>query len=246
MLTPTAPSVCALLLSDDPYYCRLRAAIGCPDTWTRFEQDPAFRRVLFRYWEEVAERHQIGWPMDHYDQLTAVIRRSEEALKGIEFDAPTWRPRAITEYKSRTSFFSSFRHTTEKEHNKHWTVAETPLKKLVQGTLSGPAKFFYQYSLATLEFALYDAVRFNWRRIAEQRIPFLFVNFRHPVGASEGAVTQHVRFALTYETGLVHSQPILPCRKPATDPWLSEVDGDIWPDMNELERKATLDDEWEH
>lgn len=227
------------------YRSRLLAVVGCPELWQGFQGDPLFRRVLFLYWKEIAEKHQIGWAMDHYDQLTADLRENEQVLQGMEFDAPVWRARAASEYITKTRFISSFRHASEQQHAKHWTFSDTGQTQLVRSTKRGPAKFFHKYSMQTLEFALYDAVRFNWRRIAEDRIPFLFVEFANPVGASEGEIVNHVRFSLEYATGLVHSQPILQRRKPAGEIWLSELESNIWPNMEDLLSSPTLNEDWE-
>lgn len=193
------------------------------------------------------ERHQIGRPNRHYRQLAFFPPTvSEGEIQGIAHDAPFWRHRATREYGELVRFFQIFRHATPAEHKKHWLMKPTSIADLLGQTAGGrAAKYFYEFSSELLSYALYEAVRINWRRIAEEHPSFLFVQFNDDVGASEGKLTNCVRFALSYPTGLVHSQPILGKRKPAESPWLHELDHDIWPDMEELYRGATIDEDQE-
>jgi hypothetical protein len=197
-------------ISTEDYLRRLRAAIGCPEQWTLYAGDWEFRRVLLHYWAEVARGHQSFWEMDYYFQMPALLSKSTELIERIESNVPIWRPRAVAAYESKIAIFRKFHHLDEKQHDKHWHVTDRPREKLIEGTRSGPAKYFYRYPLLMLQRALYDGVRFNWRRIAEERIPHLYVTFRKEIGASMGKAARHVRFDINYADGGVHSRPIQP------------------------------------
>lgn len=132
------------------------------------------------------------------------------------------------------------------EHKKHWPSKAVNDSKLASQTAGAQsAKYLCNFKLESLEFALHFAMRLNWRRIAEERVSFLFVRFARHVGASEGELTECVRFSLSYPDGLVHSQPILEKRKPEDFIFLDELEQDIWPNMAELYSSATIDEDQE-
>jgi hypothetical protein len=224
---------------------RLQAAIGCPNRWSRYEGDPAFRRTLLLYWAEVATRHQAFNEMSYYGQLSALIDASADILERIEKNAEIWRDRAIAEYRDRTSFFDRYNHLDERQHAKHWTVKEQSRQKLADSTRTGPAKYVHRYPLSKLKWALYDAVRFNWRRIAENKVPHLYVSFTKDIGASRGKPAHYARFDLDYTKFEVHSHPIQPEEKPADEMWLGDLDSDLWPGYDDFENSPTIDEEIE-
>jgi len=97
-----------------------------------------------------------------------------------------------------------------------------------------------------LQRALYDAVRYNWRRIAESQVPHLYVEFKKEIGASKGKPSSFVRFDLDYSKGGVHSHPIQPEEKPAEEKWLSDLTDGMWGDMDELFSNPVIDEEIEY
>jgi hypothetical protein len=160
----------------DEYLRRLKAAIGCPEHWAALGEDWEYRRALFHYWSETAAKHQAFWEMDYYFQFPALMAKSVDLIERIEANIPIWRPRAVADFSQKISILKRVHHLDEKEHDKHWTAGDRPRERIIAGTKNGPAKYFYRYPLLMLHRALYDAVRFNWRRVAELRIPHLYVN----------------------------------------------------------------------
>lgn len=224
------------------YFDKLRPYIGCPISWERFSDDWELRRALFFYWEEVAMRHQVGWDMDHYRQLSAVTRKSDEVIRSARHNAEYWRPRAVPDYLERTKIINNYRHADDSEHRKHWSVADASEESIVASTQNGPAKYFPWLTMDELNRGLYFVMRSSWRRLVENRVSALFASYSCDLGASGGHPTRHVRFYLDYSTALVHSRPILDHEKPADEPWVTDSPADVWPDMGELSRSATIDE----
>lgn len=231
----------------EQYLDRLKAAIGCPESWQRFNADWEFRRVLFFYWAEIAQNYQAFNEMQYYFQFDALeSEHYKEIIKRIEANVPYWRKRAIEEYVTKTAFIKSFRHLNQKEHAKHWVVRMKSTDELAELTKNGPAKYLPRYSFVMLERALYDGVRYNWRRIAEHQIPDLYIEFKKVIGASNGKPASHARFYLNYPNATVHSRPIQPEEKPADEKWLSETDLCLWEGEEDLQLTPVIDEQLEY
>lgn len=179
---------------------------------------------MFYYWEEVASRHFKIDRFREYFQREAInfgtLDMADQHRKNLRY----WRAAAEEDYALRTNLFRKFEHADILQHDKHWLRSAVAFDQLLKRTKNGPAKYVFGYPIEKLEYALYDALRFNWRRVAEEKIPRLYVEFATVVGASLGKEAKHVRFDLNYADFVVHSHPILEMEKPANEPWLTDVD----------------------
>jgi hypothetical protein len=224
---------------------RLRAAIGSPYRWERW--DWPFRRALFLYWQEVASRRHLDGEMDNYVQHVGLLNLSAGLVEKLELEVERWRPQALTDFERLTRFLRMFRHLDKKEHDKHWLPERTPEDRIVKATIDGPAKFFPRCTLESLATKLAFHVRLSWHSIAESGTDALFTDFDFIVGASNGTPTRFVRHYLDLNNGQVHSRPILEVDKPAEAQWASELRADfgprLWPRFDELWYTPVIDEE---
>jgi len=230
------------------YLKEMRDALGCPVSWNKYDADPELKRVLFFYWAEVCGRHDAHGENRYYSQWDCIYSADPELLKRIQINSDIWKKEATKEYLRKTRFFSDYRHLSELEHDKHWTTKKRNNDVIIASTKDGPAKFIYRYPMIFLERALSASIRFNWRRIAEDQIPHLYVEFKRVIGGSLGKPAEYARFDLDYSNAHVHSHPILPEEKPSEEPWLTDLsDDNLWPDLFKLHTDATLDEplEWD-
>jgi hypothetical protein len=166
----------------------------------------------------LAKDFETDGEMRFYSRLDVELSLDEQWLKEIEFNAKTWRPRAIKAYTKKTGFLLSIKFATAAKQQKHYPNPRWNRNEIIQRTSNGNALFFCEFSVDWLEEFLFWSMHQSLVRVIDSRPKYLYLKYIEELGASKGKPTKLVRFDMNYDTPIAHGHPILSSELPAGAP----------------------------
>jgi hypothetical protein len=186
---------------------RVRKLISCPISWEQHFDDELLCKELRIYWTQVCREFEADGEMRFYRIFDIEEALDEHQLRIMEINVPVWRERAVDEYNKRVGFLTNLSHLDRFGYPKHFPSPALSKEKIIERTLGSDSLFFPEVTPQVFQWLFQCVLTQAWLEIVEKRPLHIFLTSEMIVGASDGALTNTIRFDMDYSTPTIHSHP---------------------------------------